>query len=145
MDPVAMNRGVATAAKKEGHHNELESFGPTQVLTSRHEAFHASFLKARTFKLTAIAPHIVGPAGCTTSVCVSLHYQPSNTSIPLADRRCLSNVKSLATWEGKSTTSELWQLRWLVFVYAPLVQPRGWRRSTAYSISKPAFPTSLTT
>lgn len=71
-----MDRGVATGAKKEGHHNELELFGTTQVLTSRYtETFRASFLKARTHKLIALAPHIVGPAGCATSACVSHHYQ----------------------------------------------------------------------
>lgn len=74
MDLVAMYRGVATVAKKEGHHNELEPFGPTQVLTSRStETFRASFLKARLHKLIALAPHIlVDPVGCATSACISL-------------------------------------------------------------------------
>lgn len=35
MIPDIIDRGVPIGAKKEGGHNELQPFGPTQALTSR--------------------------------------------------------------------------------------------------------------
>lgn len=75
MDPV-------TTGAKKAHHNELESFSLTQVLTSRStETFHASSLKARIHELIALAPPTVGPAGCD-DVSVYLASLPTTPTPP---------------------------------------------------------------